>query len=492
MFETAELGHKVSREEYDKEEPKLRLALLQAQEKVKASKVPVLVLISGADGAGKGEVVNLLHEWMDPRFLLTYAFTAPSEEERERPEYWRVWRALPPKGRIGIFFGSWYTRPIVGRTYGEIKRGEFEESVRRIRDFEKMLVDDGYLLVKFWFHLRKKDQKKRLRELEKDPATSWRVTKQDWKHFKLYDEFREVSEHVVSETSTAEAPWHVVEARDRRYQSLTVGRTLLELIEKRLAAPPAAPAEKPAAPKKARGKKAASVLDKVDLAQKVSDKEYDEELPALQGRLNRLFRKAKAEGRSAVFAFEGWDAAGKGGAIRRVAHALDARDYRVVSVAAPTEEERSHHYLWRFWRHMPGAGRLTVFDRSWYGRILVERVEGFAKPHEWQRAYEEINEFEQQLVDHGYAFAKFYLHVSPAEQLRRFKEREATPWKRFKITEEDYRNRAKWDAYEAAINDMVGRTSTEKAPWTLVESNDKRVARLKVLRTACEALEKVL
>ncbi len=495
MFETAELGRKVGKEEYEKEAPRLRVALLHAQEKLKAAKFPVLILVNGADGAGKGEIVNLLHEWMDPRFLLTCAFAEPSEEEAQRPEAWRFWRALPPKGRIGIFFGSWYTRPILQRAYGETRRRALEEDLRRIRALEKALADDGTLLVKFWFHVRKKDQKKRLEELEADPATRWRVTKLDWKHHKLYDRFRGICEDVVRETSTGEAPWHVVEGRDRRYQGLAVGKILLDLLEKRLAAPAApapAPAKEAPAPRGPLGKRTVSVLDRLDLSLKAAEKKYDEDLLRLQGRLNRLVREAKGEGRCAILAFEGWDDAGKGGVIRRVAGALDARDYRVVSIAAPSEEERAHHYLWRFWRHLPGGGRVLVFDRTWYGRVLVERVEGFARPHEWRRAYAEINDFEEQIAAHGYVFLKFFLHVSPAEQLRRFKEREGTPWKRFKITEEDYRNRAKWDAYEAAINEMVERTSTETAPWTLVESNDKRHARLKVLRTFCGRLEEEL
>jgi len=495
VFEAAELGRKIPREEYEREVPRLRTALLQAQERLKSAPFPVLILVNGADGAGKGEIVNLLHEWMDPRFLLTYAFDRPSPEEAERPEFWRFWRALPPKGRIGIFFGSWYTRPILQRAYGEIKRRRLEEDLERIRSFEKTLVDDGALLLKFWFHLRRKDQKRRLEELESDPATRWRVTKLDWKHFRMYDRFRTICEDVLRRTSTGEAPWHVVEARDRRWQALTVGRTILDLLERRLAAPPpppAGPRRDPPRPPARPGERVVSILDRLDLSRKVPPAKYEEELPRLQGRLNRLVRRAKEHGRSAVLVFEGWDAAGKGGAIRRIAAALDARDYRVVSVAAPTEEERAQHYLWRFWRHLPGAGRVLVFDRSWYGRVLVERVEGFARPEEWRRAYAEINDFEDQLVRHGYVFLKFFLHLSPREQLRRFRERESVPWKRFKITPEDWRNRARWDDYEEAVNEMIERTSTPGAPWTLVESEDKRHARLKILRTFCEKLEEEL
>jgi polyphosphate:AMP phosphotransferase len=492
MLEAAELGRTVAKDRYDREIPRLRVALLHAQEKLKSAGFPVLVLINGADGTGKGEIVNLLHEWMDPRFLLTCAFGDPSREERERPDFWRFWRALPPKGRIGIFFGSWYSRPILRRVYGKIKRRRLEDETRRICAVEKELADDGCLLVKFWFHIRKKEQKKRLRALEADPATRWRVTRTDWKHHKLYDRFREVTEEVLAATSMAEAPWNVIEAHDRRLQALTVGRALLTLIEARLSAraPARVAARAPAPASAARpGERTVSVLDTLDLSQRVPQDQYEKELPRLQGRLNRLVREAKAAGLSSVLVFEGWDAAGKGSAVRRIAGALDARDYRIVSIAAPAGEEREHHYLWRFWRHLPGTGRVLIFDRSWYGRVLVERVEGFARPDEWQRAFAEINDFEDQLVAHGYVFLKFFLHVSPAEQLRRFKERERIPWKQFKITGEDYRNRAKWDAYEVAINEMVERTSTVRAPWTLVESNDKRYARLKVLRTLCDGIE---
>ena len=193
-----------------------------------------------------------------------------------------------------------------------------------------------------------------------------------------------------------------------------------------------------------------------------------------------------------ILALEGWDAAGKGGAIRRVTHALDARMYRVIPIAAPTDEERAHHYLWRFWRHLPRLGRITIYDRTWYGRVLVERAEGFASEAEWMRAYKEINEFEEQLTEHGIVLVKYWLHISADEQLERFKERETAPWKQYKITPEDYRNREKMNLYEQAASDMIARTSTEFSPWTLVEANDKRYARIKVLRTLCDRLDAAL
>jgi polyphosphate:AMP phosphotransferase len=500
MFEAVELGLKVSKEEYDKKVPDLRIKLLQAQEQLKDRKFPVLILIHGAEGAGKGEVLNTLHEWMDPRFLQTTAFGPLTEEELARPEAWRFWQAMPPKGRTGIFFGSWYTRPILQRAAGESKAAELERAIEHIRLFEKALTDDGLLLLKFWFHLSKKDQKKRLETLEEDPRTAWRVSKLDWKMFKMYDRFRGICEKVLQGTHTAEAPWTIVEAKDRRHQCLVTGTTILEALTARLAQapPPKLPAASAAGtpPKEAKkgapGAKTHSVLDRLDLTLKLDDQEYKERLEEAQGRVNRLWRKAWAKGRSAVLVFEGWDAGGKGGAIRRLTGALDARSYRVIPIAAPTEEERAQHYLWRFWRHLPGRGRVVVFDRSWYGRVMVERVEGFAREDEWKRAYLEINEFEGAMARHGYILLKFFLHISPEEQLRRFKERQKIAWKQFKITDEDWRNREKWDAYETAVSEMVERTSTPHAPWTLVEAVDKNYARIKVLETFADAVKKAL
>jgi polyphosphate:AMP phosphotransferase len=434
---------------------------------------------------------------MDPRFLEANAFGPLSDEERERPDFWRFWRTLPPKGKIGIFFGSWYTRPIVQRVYGETKNPDLEEALIRINTFEKELVEDGALILKFWFHLGKKVQKKRLKSLEKDPKHRWRVTAQDWKHFKLYDKFYKVCTRALRETSAGEAPWTIVEGSDARYRYLTVGQHILDQVSKRLKehAKGAAVSGSRAAttlPPEIKGSRQPTILNTLDLTRAVEKKKYEKELEELQGRLNLLSRQATPKQVSSSLVFEGWDAAGKGGAIRRITAALDARFYRVIPIAAPTDEEKSHHYLWRFWRHLPRAGRVTIYDRSWYGRVLVERVEGYAREDEWMRAYKEINDFEEQLASHNIVVLKFWLHIAKEEQLRRFKEREKTSYKQYKITQEDYRNRAKWEAYEQAVNDMVERTSTEYAPWHLIEANDKYHARLKILRVYCDALEKAL
>ena len=493
MFEAAELGRKVSKAEYEKAVPELRSELLRVQNELRLNPdFSVVIVIAGVDGAGKGETVNVLHTWMDPRYLEAHAFGLPTTEEAERPPLWRFWRELPAKGRIGIFFGSWYTDPILRRVYRKSDDAELSAALTRINSFERQLVDGNTLVLKFWFHLSKSVQKKRLKILSNDPKESWRVTDLDWKHFKLYDRFLPVCEQALRETSTGEAPWTLVEGTDSRYRELAVGRHILEAIAARLERKP----EPPAAPRsdsiRVEEPRHPTMLGRLDLGKRLAPRTYQEKLNACQAQLNLLSRRAQDRGVSALFAFEGWDAAGKGGVIRRITQALDARFYNVLPIAAPTDEELAHPYLWRFWRHLPRAGHLTIFDRSWYGRVLVERVDGLARPEEWRRAYKEINEFEGALAEHGYALAKFWLHIDEEEQARRVAAREQTPYKKYKITGEDYRNREKRPLYEDAVNEMLERTSTSHAPWTLVEANDKRHARVKVLTVCCRALEDVL
>lgn len=413
-----------------------------------------------------------------------------SEEERERPYYWRFWRVLPSRGRIGILFGSWYTDPIIRHVYGEIKRSRLDRELVRISFFENMLVDDGALIIKLWFHLSKKELRKRLRELETDPRKHWRILPTDWKHYRLYDNFILTTDRVIRRTDCGAAPWHIIEATDPRYRDLTAGRVVLVSIQRRLRGESPSSKRRPAAG--AVAKNSFTILDHVDLSQSLSVGKYRKQLEKYQGRLGQLTWRANRKRLSSVVVFEGWDAAGKGSGIRRVTQAIDPRLFRVVSIAAPTDEERAHHYLWRFWRHLPKAGMITVFDRSWYGRVLVERVEGFVTAAEWSRAYLETNEFEEQLSEHGIILTKFWIHISKEEQLRRFREREKTPYKLYKITDEDWRNRKKRGAYEDAVHEMFARTNTEISPWVLVAGDDKRVARIQILTTLCRNLEQAL
>ncbi len=476
MFESADLDHGIPKATYKREEPKLRGGLLEAQYALKKDpRFAVVILIAGVQGAGRGETVNLLNEWMDPRHVATYAFGDPTEEERERPEQWRFWRVLPPKGTIGVLFGAWHTGPIMRRVRGETDDDGFAHEASEIARFEQMLADEGVLLLKYWFHISAKQQKKRLGKAHERREAP-------------YKRFIKVSEAFLRRTSTGEAPWIVVPGGDRRYRALAFGKHLLAALRERLAArarrTPHAARTLPL-PKPVDG---LNVIRALNLDRPMAKSTYKQALSEAQEKLNALSRDPKFGSIAVVALFEGNDAAGKGGAIRRVTSALDARLYRTLSIAAPTEEEAARPYLWRFWRHIPRRGHLALFDRSWYGRVLVERVEGFASEPDWMRAYSEINDFEQSLARHRIVVVKFWLAISKEEQLRRFRERQKVSFKRFKITPEDWRNRKKWNEYESAVCDMVDRTSTRIAPWTLVEANNKYHARIKVLKTLHRAI----
>jgi polyphosphate:AMP phosphotransferase len=480
----------------------LREELLAVQQRLRGASFPVLVLFSGVDAAGKGETVNLLHEWMDPRWLRTHAYGSPSDEERERPSHWRFWRDLPPKGQIGILMNAWYADPIGRRAQARTTAAEFRRALHRIARFEKVLTDDGALVLKFMMHLDRDTQRARLRALERDPLTRWRVTAEQWQHHRIYDELVAAEDEAVRLTDAANAPWILVDGSDERSRSLVVARAIRDRVTRRLdeaergrpsrRANGTAPILRRGVTPRAAARARARRLADLDMSRAVEKAAYEVALAQAQGRLNLLHRKAHRRGLSTIVVFEGWDAAGKGGAIRRVASALDAREYQVIPVAAPTDEERAQHYLWRFWRHLSRAGRLTIFDRSWYGRVLVERVEGFARDAEWRRAYDEINDFEAQLLEHRIVLVKYWVHISKEEQLRRFKQRERLPHKRWKLTDEDWRNRKRWKAYEEAVDEMVARTSPRQAPWTLVAGDDKNHARLKVLRTLADRLARAL
>ena len=493
MFEAVEVGRKISKEVYKGQEPEIRTHLLELQGLLRDAKMPVIVIVSGVEGAGKGEVVNRLNEWLDTRGLQTHAFWDESDEERERPFFWRFWRKMPPRGTIGIMFGSWYTRPIINRAFDEISEDDLNSELTKIIELEKTLSGDGVLIVKFWFHLSKKDQAKRLRKDDKKFRKK-KGESLEKKFAEHYDTFAKVSETAIRRTDSGVSPWYLIEATDPRYRDVTVGRTLISAIQQRIESLDAKlepdVVHNPLPPIEASAK--LTVLDQVDLAQSLSKKEYKQQLMHYQNRLGKLTWIARREKRSSVIALEGWDAGGKGSAIRRITASMDARLHRTISVAAPTDEELAQHYLWRFWRQIPQAGYVTIYDRSWYGRVLVERVEGFAQEHEWMRSYQEINDFEDQLCSHGTIINKFWIHISQEEQLKRFKEREVVPWKQYKITEEDWRTREKWDAYKIAVDEMMARTSTAGSRWHIIAGNNKKFARVEILKTLCESMEESL
>jgi len=482
----------MSRKDYEARVPDLRMALVQMQVDLKPAPFPILLVIAGEEASGKSEVVNILNAWLDPRGVETFSFHEPTDEERERPPLWRYWRSLPPHGRMGIYAGSWYTEALRDDPRSPREIGDFDHALRRIAHFERLMAEDGALIVKCWLRLSKEAQRERLRELEDDPRTAWRVSPDDWKSHRDYDRLARLSERLRRATSKPGCPWHVIDAADPRHRNLAVGEYVLRRFRAHLLArkkiPPAA---KPGrlSPLRLSGMKRLRALP---LDQELSGEIYEEKRDKWLGRLNHLVRTAAERRRSIVWVFEGWDAAGKGGAIRRLTDAIDARDYRVIPVAKPTDEEKTHHYLWRFWRHVPRAGMVTIYDRSWYGRVLVERIEGFCREDEWRRAYSEINDFETQLAEHGIITLKFWLQISKDEQLRRFRDREDTHYKRHKINPEDWRNRRQWRAYEAAVGDMLALTSIRSSPWHLIPANNKRHARLQIIKTSCKQIKAAL
>lgn len=503
MFQTAELGQKVTDQEFKERQLPLWHSLLLKQLALrKAGVSPVLIDFAGVRGAGKSESTNLLNKWMDTRWITTHGYGAPTEAERVRPLMWRYWMRLPPRGQIGIYLSGRYTAPLLDFVYKRIGQEEFDARLERINTFEKALADDGALILKFWMHIGRDVQKERLERLDRDESNEWRITEADWENFKNYDRFIEVAEQIISRTNKGHAPWEIVEGVDPNYRSLRVGEVVLKALDRHITrvgvqkkferelnehlGNGAFIADAESTPG------AKTVFSTLDLEKKLSGGSYLELLAEYQSRLGRLQHLAWKRDLSTILVFEGPDASGKGGAIRRITNALDARRFKVHPFAAPTEEEYAHHYLWRFWRCLSRAGRLTIFDRSWYGRVLVERVEGYATDAEWRRAYAEINQFESQLVEHGILLLKFWVQITEEEQLRRFKAREATPHKQWKQTAEDWRNRERWHEYQAAAHDMVQSTDTRSSPWILVEGNKKHFARIKVLKRLCNALENAL
>ena len=496
MLERCDLNQKLDKATYRSLIAPLVSDLGVLQRRARQDQVPIIIVLEGWDAAGKGDTIAQLASGLDPRGFNVYRMGPPTEEERLNPFLRRFWLQTPARGRIAVFGNSWYRWVLFDRLEGLCSRREWEQACREINEFERQLVDDGTVLIKFWLHLSKKEQKRRFRECEKNPRLSWKVGEGEWRRYRRYKRLARLADEVMERTETARTPWTVVAATDRRYRRVKVLETVCQTVRKALAdrsgrteateevpAVSAAEAPDPAPPE------SPNLLDRVDPNRSLTRQEYDAQLKPYQEQLRDLEFECYIHRLGVVIVFEGWDAAGKGGTIRRVTRRLDPRGYTVVPVAAPTGEEATHHYLWRFWKHIPKAGHLGIFDRSWYGRVLVERVEGFCTDAAWRRAYREINEFERSLANAGWVVVKLWLHISPEEQLRRFEQRRADHNKSYKLTDEDWRNRRKWDLYRQAVVDMLRHTSTPHAPWTIVESNCKYYARIKALRTIISAIQ---
>ncbi len=472
------------------EEAGARLSVLQRE--CKAAGIPVMIVFEGMGAAGKGTQINHLIQYLDPRGFDVYACNRSTEDEQLRPFLWRYWTKTPAKGRIAVFDRSWYRSVLVDRFDGLVPENQVSNAYQDILCFERQLTDDGTVIIKFFLYIDKKEQKKRFRKLSESKETAWRVTPEDRERNRHFARYQQITEEMLEHTDTEYCHWTIVEAVNREYAAMKI----VSAVADRLAWELEARKTDQAAPQN-RGNYSPSgdrfkngVLSGIDLSKSLTEAEYKEKLKHLQARLEQLHSELYRLRIPVVLGFEGWDAGGKGGAIKRLTSHLDPRGYRVCPTSAANDIEKVHHYLWRFWNNVPKGGHIAIFDRTWYGRVMVERIEGFCTEAEWKRAYQEINEMEAHMANSGTVVLKFWLHIDKDEQERRFKDRQANPAKQWKITDEDWRNRAKWDVYEEAVNEMLVRTSTTYAPWIVVEGNDKRYARVKVLQTVVDALEK--
>lgn len=528
MLDCIDLTRSLKKKEVKPVLDKLDAQMSRLQREAKNYQIPIMIIFEGWGASGKGTMINRLIQPMDPRGFKVYTIQKENEDEALRPFLWRFWTKTPARGRVHIFDRSWYNKIVIDHVEGRTSKAQLSNAYNEILSFEEQLSVDGTLIIKFFLHISQKEQKKRFEKLEESKETSWRVTATDWKHNQQYEEYARVYDDMLEKTDTAYAPWTVVEATDKEFAAAKILSTVVRILgdrieverEKEKQAKEVALLEEKAKKEnekkesdqdnKENGKKEkpkvqvaassclsadpfrTSVLDSVDLTKSLTKDEYKKQLAQQQDRIAKLHGEIYRQRVPVVLAFEGWDAGGKGGAIKRLTERLDPRGYEVIPTAAANDIEKAHHYLWRFWNNMPKAGHMAIFDRTWYGRVMVERIEGFCTEEEWRRAYKEINQMEEQLYNAGAVVLKFWMHIDKDEQERRFKERMSNPEKQWKITDEDWRNRAKWDYYEEAVNDMIVKTSTSYAPWIIVEGNSKYYARVKVLKTVNDAIEEKL
>ena len=488
MLEKLDMKKKLSKSAYNEVMDVLGERLGLVQRLAREAKKPIIIVFEGWRGARRSAIINTMMQQMDARGFDVYSTVRMNEEEHKQPFFTFFWQHLPALGNIAVYHRSWYYL----KTANEVNCKEGNAnccqniSYDHINTFEKMLTDDNYIILKYFLHLSPEQQKENIAKNAKTLGKAWREVSPAIDESDKYEEYLERYEKMLEATDKVNAPWHLIAADDRRSAEIEIITSIVETVEKAIKTPVTAPTEV------IRPNTKYDVLGKINAYQELTKEDYKKELDKYQKRLKQLQIEMFKAQIPTVICFEGWDAAGKGGAIRRLTAALDPLGFSVHPVSAPNVVERQFHYLWRFWVHLPEAGNIAIFDRTWYGRVMVERIEGFAKDYEWQRAYDEIKDMEQQWAEHGFAIAKFWLQIDKEEQLRRFNDRQNDPMKQWKITDEDWRNRDKWEAYEEAVNEMLVRTDTSYAPWTVVEGNNKYYARLKVLKTIVELFEKKL
>lgn len=464
--------------------------LSQQQMKLKEKRLPVLVLIEGWGAAGKGSAIGQIIKNIDPRFFKVFSMpSTPTEEERRRPFLYRFFEKIPEAGKFTFLDSGWMDQIVKERLDGKLDDKAYAQRVDSVKRFERGLTDNGYLVLKFFFHISKKEQESRIEALLSEKDTAWRVSEGDLWQNRHYDKCLEAFDRYLDDTNTPSAPWYIVNSKSKKFAELQVMETLCMGIETALHNESlAVPLLQNAFPLIKMPK-----LRDVPLEGKTLDEEeYKKGLKELQAKLGQLHNRLYRKRVPVIIAYEGWDAAGKGGNIKRLTGALDPRGFEVHPIASPEPHEKARHYLWRFWTRLPKDGHIAIFDRTWYGRVMVERLEGFCSENDWQRAYYEMNEFEQELHNWGAVILKFWVQIDKDTQLARFTERQNTPSKQWKITDEDWRNREKWDLYEQAVDEMLQKTSTTYAPWHILESVDKKYARIKALHIVIDALEKAL
>ncbi|MCX6692185.1 MAG: polyphosphate:AMP phosphotransferase [Methanoregula sp.] len=489
MFEQYDLTKKTDDKTFKKAIEPLQQQMSVLQRSLRDHKIPTVIVVEGWNASGITMVINELIRFLDPRGFSMHSTGSPTDDERAHLLLWRFWVRTPQKGRMAIFARSWYSRALAEQISGiEWKKG-LKHSITTINNFEQQLADDGAVILKFFLHISQQEQKKRLDERENDPLTSWMITHGDWDFHRHYESYLPIIEQFIAETDNQNAPWTIVEATDKNHTVLKVYSTIVRALEKRIAY--AESHGKNSRKTDMVRPKKNEVRRKSKAPESYTKEEYQKNLLEYENKIRDIHYLLYKRKIPLMIVYEGWDAAGKGGNIMRLVRQMNPRGYDVVPVGAPDQTELAHHFLWRFYTHFPKAGHVTIFDRSWYGRVLVERVEGFCKDDEWKRAYNEINEMEQAYVESGGGLVKFWLEISKDEQLDRFNQRQNDPLKQWKITEEDWRNRKKWDEYEEAVDEMLSRTSTPIAPWTVIESDDKLVARLKTLQTVISYSEQL-
>ncbi len=505
MLENVDLSLTLDSNGYKGNLKTLEVKLGELQRRAWELKIPIIFVFEGWHASGMGEEINRFILPLDPRGYDFHTIDKEYLEDELRPFLMHFWTLIPKKGRNAIFDRSWYSRAILKYLRNGKSKEKLNRHLEEINWFERQLSDDGYLILKFFLHISEKKQENGLKGIKKKgiPLLLSEYKKKNGKENGIeldyhieYKEYLPILETVFEKTDMPYAPWNIVEADNKNFTTLKILTTATQAIENHIEqVTSASMPQKIKYPDMETAKLPGlngSILDKIDLSRSISFEDYTEHKKLYQQKLKTFQYELLKRKRSMIIIFEGWDAAGKGGNIRRLVEELNPRIYRVVPIGAPNDIEITHHYLWRFCEKTPKFGHITIFDRSWYGRVLVERVERFCSEGEWKRAYREINEFENILTGTGTIILKFWLHIDKDTQLERFNLRHSDPQKSWKITDEDWRNRNKWEDYTNAIDKMLKKTSTINAQWTVVESNDKRYSRIKILKTVAETLENEL